>query len=97
HPAHLASDRRDGLAVALRGDRKACLDDIDVQLRQLLRDLNLLLDQQVDARRLLAVPQCRVEDMDLSHPPSAPLQTTPPHCAGSLRPTRTSSGATGVP
>ena len=57
-------DRLHGLEVARRGDRKAGLDHIDAQARELLGDLQLLLGVERDARRLLAVAQRRVEDDD---------------------------------
>src|SRR6266702_1295538 len=47
------------LEVALAGHGKAGLDDVDAQARELLGDLQLGLGVQVDARRLLAVPQGR--------------------------------------
>ena len=60
----LARDRLDGLEVAGRGDREAGLDHVDAEARELLGDLDLLLRVQRDARRLLAVAQRRVEDVD---------------------------------
>jgi hypothetical protein len=57
----LPGDRLHGLEVAGRGDREARLDDVDAQPRELMRDLDLLLAVQGDARRLLAVTQRRVE------------------------------------
>ena len=57
-------DLVDGGEVALRRDRKAGLDDVDTQPRELLRDLDLLLGVELDPRRLLAVSQRRVEDVD---------------------------------
>ena len=38
----LAGDQRDRLEVARGGDRKAGLDDVDAQARELVRDLELL-------------------------------------------------------
>jgi hypothetical protein len=61
---HVPRDRLDGLEVAGRGDREAGLDHIDAEARELLRDLDLLLRVQRDARRLLAVAQRRIEDVD---------------------------------
>ena len=60
----LAGDRLDGLEVAGRGDREAGLDHVDAEAGELLRDLDLLLRVQGDARRLLAVAQRRIEDVD---------------------------------
>ena len=62
----LARDRLDGLEVAGRGDREAGLDDVDVQPRELVGDLELLGGVERDARRLLAVAQGRVEDPDVA-------------------------------
>ena len=60
-----ARDLLDRLEVAGRGDRKAGLDHVDAQPRELIGDLDLLLGIQRDARRLLAVAQRGVEDVDL--------------------------------
>ena len=60
-----ARDRLHGLEVARRGDRKARLDHVDAQPRELLCDLQLLLRVQRDAGRLLAVTQRGVEDQIL--------------------------------
>ena len=60
----LARDALHRLEVARRGDREAGLDHVDAQARQLLGDLQLLGRVQRDARRLLAVAQRRVEDLD---------------------------------
>ena len=46
----LAGDRLDRLEVAGRGDREAGLDDVDAEARELVRDLDLLLRVQRDAR-----------------------------------------------
>ena len=58
----LAGDRLDRLEVTGRGDREAGLDDVDTETAELVRDLQLLLGVQGDARRLLAVAQRRIED-----------------------------------
>jgi hypothetical protein len=63
-PLDLAGDGLHGLEVARRGDGEAALDDVDAQPRELVRDLELLLAIERDARGLLAVPQRRVEDED---------------------------------
>src|SRR5581483_11716520 len=52
------------LEIPGRGDRKAGLDHVDPEPRELLRDLDLLLRVQRDPGRLLAVPQRRIEDVD---------------------------------
>ena len=61
-----AGDRLDRLEVAGRGDREAGLDHVDAEPRQLLGDLDLLLGVERDPRRLLAVAQRGVEDVDPS-------------------------------
>jgi hypothetical protein len=61
---HLGGDRLHGFEVALGGDRKAGLDDVDAHLLQDLGDLQLFLEVHGAARRLLAVAQGGVEDED---------------------------------
>ena len=58
-------DLTHGLEVALGGDRKARLADVDAQPAELVADVDFLLDVQRRARRLLAVAQRRVEDPQL--------------------------------
>ena len=58
----LAGDRLDRLEIARRGDREARLDDVHAKARELVRDLQLLLLVERDARRLLTVAQGGVED-----------------------------------
>ena len=53
-----------GREIALRGDRKAGLDDVDAHLVEQLGDLELLLMRHGGAGALLAVAQCGVEDDD---------------------------------
>ena len=60
-------DRLDGVEVAVGRDRETGLDHVDPQAGELLRDLELLGDVEGDARRLLAVSQCRVEDLHGFH------------------------------
>ena len=60
---HLAG----GFEVLVRRDREAGLDDVDLQAGQLAGHLELLHRVHGEARRLLAVPQCRVEDDDAIH------------------------------
>ena len=64
--ADVSGDLADGLEIALRGDRKAGLDDIDAQIDQGLGDFHLF--GQVHARpgRLLAVAERGVENYNLS-------------------------------
>ena len=61
---HGARDRLDGLEVAGRGDREPRLDHVDAKARELLGDLDLLVDVERDPGRLLAVAQRGVEDVD---------------------------------
>ena len=65
--AHGLGDRLDRLEVAVGRDREAGLDDVDPEAGELLGDLQLLGDVERDAGRLLAVSQCRVEDLDRVH------------------------------
>ena len=64
---HRLGDRLDGVEVAVGGDREAGLDHVDPEAGELLGDLQLLGDVERDAGRLLAVSQCRVEDLDRVH------------------------------
>ena len=63
-PRRLLGDPADGLEVAGRGGREAGLDDVDLEPRELARDLELLGGGQAGAGCLLAVAQGRVEDAD---------------------------------
>ena len=53
-----------GVEIALGGDRKAGLDDVDAHLVEQLGDLELLLVRHGGAGALLAVAQGGVEDVD---------------------------------
>ena len=55
---------RDGLEVALGGDREAGLDDVDAHAVEALGDLQLLVERHGGAGGLLAVAQRGVEDED---------------------------------
>jgi len=55
---------RNRFEIAVRGDRKAGLDDIDAHLVEELGDLHLLLEGHRCAGRLLAIAQRGVEDDD---------------------------------
>ena len=57
-------DERDGLEIAVRGDREAGLDDVDAHGVEQLGDLQLLLEGHGRAGALLAVAQGGVEDQD---------------------------------
>ena len=59
-----ASDGPDSLEIAGRGHREAGLDHVDSEELELVRDLDLLVRLQRDARRLLAVAKRGVEDCD---------------------------------
>ena len=64
---HRLGDRLDGLEVTVGGDREAGFDDVDPEAGELLGDLQLFGDVERDAGRLLAVSQCRVEDLHRVH------------------------------
>jgi len=57
-------DGADALEVARRRAREAGLDHVDAEALELRADLRLLVRLQRDARRLLAVAQRRIEDLD---------------------------------
>ena len=59
--SHLLGYEFARLELDLRGDRKAGLNDIDAQNRQLLGNFELLRYRQRCARRLLAIAQGRIE------------------------------------
>ena len=61
-PSNGAGYRLDRLRLARGCDGETCLDDVHTKASQLLGDLDLLFQVQRDARRLLAVSQCRIED-----------------------------------
>ena len=63
----LGGDPGDRLEVTLRGNGEARLYDVDLQAGELAGYLNLLLDREGDARRLLAVAKGRVEDLYSTH------------------------------
>ncbi len=62
--ADAVGDGSNPIEVTGGGDREAGFDNVDVQPRELLGDLQLLLGVQRDAGRLLAVAQGGVEDDD---------------------------------
>ncbi len=64
--ADRAGDLADRLEVAGRGDREAGFDDVDAQIDQRLRDLQLLVEVHAAAGRLLAVAERGVENDDRS-------------------------------
>ena len=63
----LAGDLLDGREVVRGGGREASLDDVHVQPRELLGDLELLLGRQREAGRLLPIAQRGVEDPYVCH------------------------------
>ena len=83
--AHLFRDRRHGFEVARRRRREPGLDEVDPQALQRPRDLQLLLDVQRDARRLLAVAQRRIENQYLvfvCHSSQPPIRAALIHIRG---------------
>ena len=91
-----ADDVRDLLhrrKVVRRRDREARLDDVDAQLCEVARDLELLARRQRRARRLLAVAQRRVKDADVVRVvDSARHVRRPPRRIGRRRDAATSAG-----
>ena len=61
---HLAGHCLHTLKVTGRRDRETGLDDIHPKARELVRDLHLLPQIEVNARRLLPVAEGRVEKYD---------------------------------
>ena len=55
-------DQTHGLGIGFRGDREAGFDNVDTERRQLLRHLQLFIDAQGKAGRLLAIAKRGVED-----------------------------------
>ena len=64
---HRVDDCGDALEVTGRRGGEPRLHDVDTEQFEGARDLGLLVRPQRDARRLLAVPQSRVEDLDPAH------------------------------
>src|SRR5206468_1732562 len=85
--ADLRGDPPHGGRFAGRGSGESRLDDVDAKPGQLTSDLDLLLDRERGAGRLLAVAEGRVEDAD------APA----PRCAHRRDPSRVEAAATGTP
>src|SRR4029077_20978910 len=85
--ADAVGDLADGLELALRRDREAGLEDVDLQPRELLGDLDLLGLGQRDPGSVLPVAQGGIEDPHLigaasyyawlTHLSSAPSPRTP--------------------
>ena len=71
-PAHRFGDRTDGPPVAVRRAREAGFDHVHSQDVELTGQAQLLLGRHRIARRLLAIPQRRVEDDDVSPHESLP-------------------------
>jgi len=64
---HLGRDALHGSQIAGGRRGEPCLDHVDAQTRQLLGDLDLFLDVQRCARRLLAIAQRGVKDNHSIH------------------------------
>ena len=64
-PPHLHGDAAHRLGIRRGGDGETGLDDIDAQRIELTRKLELFRRTQREARRLLAVTQCGVENLYL--------------------------------
>ena len=60
----VARDQADRLELWLAGDGEAAVERVEAHLGQRLRDLQLLLGEVVDARRLLAIAQRGLEKLD---------------------------------
>src|ERR687896_1230787 len=58
---HSLGDRPNGLGLPFRCDWKTGFDDIDSEARDVLGDLDLLLEVETNAGGLFPVPQRRVE------------------------------------
>ena len=84
-PLHSASDLLDRGDLAVTIDREAGLDHIDAQPSQLLGDLDLLLQVQRDARGLLPVAECRIEDPNPGYTGYITYLSLPIHDIISLR------------
>ena len=65
--AHLLGNGSDGREVAGRRGRKPGLDHVHSQARQLVGDFELLGAVQATTRRLFAVSQRGIENIDFSH------------------------------
>src|SRR5690606_148104 len=63
----LPSDRRDGVEVVRRADREARFDDVHPERLELMRHTQLLGRRHGGARRLLAIAERSVEDLDPRH------------------------------
>jgi hypothetical protein len=64
HPRKLPADRVNGIEVALGGDGKSRLHDIDAEVGKLGRHLQLLVHHHAAAGALLSVPQRRVKNVN---------------------------------
>ena len=62
--ADVRGDHADGFGVRLGRDRETGLDDVHAERRELVRQLELLVDPHRKSGRLLAVAQGGVEDRD---------------------------------
>src|SRR5579864_599203 len=64
-PANNLSDRSHRFKIAVRGNRKSSLDDVDAQAIKLVRQAQLLLVIHAAARRLLSVAEGGIENRNL--------------------------------
>src|SRR5439155_27100389 len=64
HPWVLAAHRIHGFIIAVGGDREAGFEDVHAQLDQFAGHAKLFRNGHAASGRLLAVPECRVEDVD---------------------------------
>ena len=66
-PLDLAGDLLNGGKIIRGGGREPSFDHVHVQQLELLRKQELLLRRHREARRLLPIAQCRVEDAYVCH------------------------------
>ncbi len=62
----LPGDLSHRLEVTGRGDGKSGLDDVDTQIDKRPRDFQLFAQVHAGSRRLLAIAECRIKDLDLA-------------------------------
>src|SRR6185437_9455025 len=61
---HVARDQPNRLELWLARDGEATVEGVEAHISQRPRDFELLLSEVVDARRLLAIAQGRLEELD---------------------------------
>jgi hypothetical protein len=83
---HDLRDFRTAFEIAVRGNRKSRLDDVDAHRIEQFGDFQFLFERHGSARRLLAVAQCRVEYSYRSDFSVFVLMASiPSHCLAALR------------